>query len=84
MPTYQYYCTDNQQTLEVMHGMSTGIETWGELCEYAEQDPGKTPVDTPVEKLLGTGMVLAKKPTADDYSGPPMGGGCCGGMCGGH
>lgn len=83
MPTYQYYCTDNHQTLEVMHSMSRSVNTWGELCELAEQDSGPTPADTPVEKLLGTGMVFAKKPTAADCSGPPMGGGCCGGMCGG-
>ena len=86
MPTYQYYCTDNQQTLEVMHRMSATIETWGELCELAEQTPGSTPADAPVEKLLGTGMVLAKKPTAEDCTGPlsgAMGGGCCGGVCGG-
>lgn len=83
MPTYQYYCTDNHQTLDVMHSMSTNIENWGQLCALAEQDLGKTPADTPVEKLLGTGMVLAKKTTAAACSGPPPGGGCCGGMCGG-
>ena len=84
MPSYEYYCTDNHQTLEVMHGMSRTVATWGELCELAEVDLGKTPADTPVEKLLGTGMVLAKKPSTDSCAGPPTGGGCCGGMCGGH
>jgi len=83
MPTYEYYCTDNHQTLEVMHPMSTAVETWGQLCELAEQDPGATPADTPVDKLLSAGMVLAKKPDASECSGPPMGGGCCGGVCGG-
>lgn len=83
MPTYQYYCTDNHQTLDVLHGMSRRVANWGELCELAEADPGSTPADTPVEKLLGTGMVLAKRTTAADCSGPPIGGGCCGGMCGG-
>lgn len=84
MPTYQYHCAENRRTLEVMHGMTTAVATWGELCAIAETEPGDTPADTPVEKLLGTGMVLAKKPAAEDYSGPPMGGGCCGGTCGGH
>lgn len=67
-----------------MHGMSHTVETWGELCDLADHAPGSTPPDTSVEKLLGTGMVLAKKPTADDCTGPPAGGGCCGGVCGGH
>ena len=85
MPSYEYYCTDNHQTLEVMHGMSRTVQTWGELCELAEIEPGKTPADAPVEKLLSAGMVLAKKPSAGDAcSGPTPMGGCCGGMCGGH
>lgn len=84
MPSYEYFCAENHQTLEVMHGMSRTVETWGELCELAEADPGQTPAATPVEKLLGTGMVLAKKPGPDACAGPPMGGGCCGGMCHGH
>jgi hypothetical protein len=84
MPSYEYYCTDNHRTVEVMHGMSRTVATWGELCELAEQEPGPTPPETPVEKLLGTGMVLSKQPSAGDAcTGPPMGGGCCGGMCGG-
>lgn len=83
MPTYQYYCTANQRTLDVMHRMSETVETWGDLCQLADQDQGDTPAHVPVEKLLGTGMVLAKKPTAADCSGPPPRGGCCGGVCGG-
>ncbi len=81
MPTYQYYCTDNQQTLEVMHGMSRNLETWGELCELAEASPGRTPAHTPVEKLLGAGMVLAKRPDPVGCAGSPPAGGCCGGGC---
>lgn len=84
MPSYEYYCADNHQTLEVMHGMTRAVATWGELCALAEADPGKTPADAPVEKLLGAGMVLAKKPApGSGCTGPPPGGGCCGGVCGG-
>ncbi|MEM8738677.1 MAG: zinc ribbon domain-containing protein [Planctomycetota bacterium] len=84
MPTYQYYCADNDRTLEVMHGMSTTVETWGELCGLAEAAPGNTPSETPVEKRLGTGMVLAKKPEPTGGPGAMHGGGCCDGMCSGH
>ena len=86
MPTYEYYCTDNHETVEVMHPMSRTVATWGELCDAADRDPGPTPRDTPVEKLLGAGMVL-KSSRADlaapaNCSGPMPSGGCCGGMCG--
>ena len=78
MPTYEYYCPANQQTLEVMHGMSRTVATWGELCELADEMPGKTKPDAPVEKLLSAGMVISSQKEL-----PPMDcgnpGGCCGG-----
>lgn len=79
MPTYEYYCAANQQTLEVMHGMTRTVANWGELCELAEAELGKTPAETPVEKLMGTGMVIT-----GDRDVPDMGGGgcCAGGGCG--
>lgn len=81
MPTYEYYCPSNRQTLEVMHGMSRTVATWGELCELADAGPGKTPSDAPVEKLLSAGMVIASgKPAPDFDCGAPTG--CCGGGCG--
>ena len=78
MPTYEYYCAKNHQTLEVMHGMSRTVETWGELCELVEQPTGKTPGDAPVEKLLSAGMVIT-----GDRQGPDMDCGAPGGCCGG-
>ena len=80
MPTYEYYCPANHKTLEVMHGMSTTVTTWGELCEMADEKPGKTPADTPVEKLMGTGMVISN--SREGLDGPAMGGCCGGGGCG--
>jgi|GEM_PF-110294 len=76
MPTYEYYCPANHKTVEVMHGMSRTVATWGELCELAETSTGKTPVDTPVEKLLSAGMTLASQKGEGDCGRP---GGCCGG-----
>lgn len=78
MPTYEYYCPANQQSVEVMHGMSHVVQTWSELCELADQPTGQTPGDTPVEKLLSTGMVISSQKNAPDFDcGAP--GGCCGG-----
>ena len=59
MPTYEYYCSDNHQTVEVMHAMATQLSSWGEVCESAGIDRGTTPAKTPVEKLLGAGMVIS-------------------------
>lgn len=77
MPTYEYYCPANQQTLEVMHSMSRTVSTWGELCELADAKPGKTAASEPVEKLLSAGMVISSDKQSDS--------GCCnpGGTCGG-
>ncbi|MFN3167875.1 MAG: zinc ribbon domain-containing protein [Phycisphaeraceae bacterium] len=80
MPTYEYYCPANHQTVEVMHGMSRRLATWAELCELADQPTGPTPGDTPVEKLLSAGMVISShKDTPPIDCGAP--GGCCGGGC---
>ncbi|MEO0514940.1 MAG: zinc ribbon domain-containing protein [Planctomycetota bacterium] len=78
MPTYQYHCTDNQKTLEVIHGMTRNVETWGDLCALAEHDPGQTPADTPVERLMGTGMVLPQKPDPASSGSAFKGCGCSG------
>ena len=87
MPTYQYFCPENHQTLDVLHAMSRTVSTWGEACEIVGRDPGDTDPATPVEKLLGAGMVLnnSRADLADPgaCSGPTPAGGCCGGMCGG-
>lgn len=52
MPVYEYCCEANGKSVEVVHSMRDRITTWGELCALAKVDPGDTPADTPVEKLL--------------------------------
>jgi hypothetical protein len=79
MPTYEYYCPANHETLEVMHSMSRSVTTWGELCELADADPGPTHADEPVEKLLSAGMIVTGDKQPDLDCGAP--GGCCGGGC---
>lgn len=60
MPLYEYLCDDNGEVVEVVHGMSERYETWGELCEKSQREPGDTPPDAPVRRLVGAGSVNNK------------------------
>ncbi len=86
MPTYDYVCAANGRTVEVFHGLSVELQTWGELCTTAEIDPGDTPTESPVEKGITAGQVLTRGPARSTRA--PRGGGgggCCSGGCGcGH
>ena len=57
MPMYEYLCEANGQTVEVVHRMSERYATWGELCEGAQIEPGDTPADSPVQRLIGSGSI---------------------------
>ncbi len=88
MPTYDYFCKANQTTVEVRHRMTDTIQTWGELCRLAEIDPGNTPPDTPVEKLITGGNVISSttlknpEPACNQVNcGRPMTTCCGGGAC---
>ena len=74
MPTYDYHCPSNQQTVTVLHGMKDSIATWGELCQRTETSLGKTPPETPVERLISGGIAL---PIPGAIPQLPMAG-CCG------
>ncbi len=52
MPVYEYLCPANGETVTVVHSMNERVSTWGELCALAGRDPGTTPANAPVEKLL--------------------------------
>ena len=82
MPTYDYHCAGNQRTISVQHGMKESISTWGELCQRTAEDPGKTPLDTPIERVISGGIAL---PIASPAPQLPMAG-CCGNPsgCGNH
>ncbi|MCA9737685.1 MAG: zinc ribbon domain-containing protein [Gemmatimonadota bacterium] len=58
MPYYEYRCDANAQTLEVRHGMSEVLTTWGELASRSGTPLGDTPADAPVEKLLSPSMPM--------------------------
>ena len=34
MPTYEYYCEENEKNVDVIHSMSEEITTWGEPVSY--------------------------------------------------
>ncbi len=58
MPYYEYHCGTNGQTLEVRHGMDEQLATWGDLVDRAGADPGSTPTDVPVERLMSAPVPL--------------------------
>ncbi len=80
MPTYDYYCPSNDRTVEVVHRMAETLRTWGEVCERAGLEPGDTPADAPVERVITGAAGIVGGTYAGDP--PPSGGGCAGGMCG--
>lgn len=83
MPTYDYHCEQNSRTISVQHSMKDKIQSWGELCERAGVEPGKTPADATVERIISGGIAL---PIASPAASLPMAGGCCGkpAGCGHH
>ena len=80
MPTYDYFCEQNGQTVEVQHRMSELISTWGELCECAGIAVGDTVADAMVNKLANGGQVVRSASLGD--SAPPCASGGCGRTCG--
>lgn len=55
MAIYDYHCKKNKQTIEVSHPISETLKTWGELCDKANIDPGSTPLNTPIIRLITGG-----------------------------
>ncbi len=79
MPTYDYLCRANRKIVEVRHPMGETVRTWGELCQLAGIDPGDTPEDAPVEKLITGGNVISSQSLKNPE---PCGTGTCGmGAC---
>ena len=83
MPTYDYRCETNGQVVEVKHGMSELLKTWGELCERTGTEPGDTPVDSPVNRLITGGQFISSSSSLSDAAPACATGACCpGGVCG--
>lgn len=66
MPRYDYMCDDNGQTVEVTHGISSKINTWGELCQLAGIESGDTSVDATVRKIFNIAP-MANTPKGDSW-----------------
>ncbi len=82
MPSYDYYCAANQQTVEVKHSMKFKLSTWGEVCEQAGLDLGGVAADSPVERLITGGQVVSSSSLKNPDMPPcASGGGCGGGSC---
>ncbi len=74
MPYYEYRCPSNGRTVEVRHGMSEFLETWGEVTRHAGIETGATPTDSPVERLLSAPIPLTGSGGQADFQG--CGAGC--------
>jgi hypothetical protein len=81
MPTYDYRCEVNDRVIEVKHGMNESIKTWGALCEHAGIEPGDTPGDTPVVRLISGGHFVSGGSASSDLPACTTGS-CGGGFCG--
>lgn len=75
MPTYEYQCPANGQTVSVFHGISIKLQTWGEVCELASIGLGNTSQNEPVKRLIGKGTLFIKRP---GQTVKPVSGSCCG------
>ncbi len=82
MPSYDYHCTSNGRTVEVRHSMSESLSTWAEVCARAGVEPGDTPGEAPVERLISGGQYVKSSSLANPEAPACATGGCAGGMCG--
>ena len=79
MAIYEYHCEANGRTVEVRHGMSEKLTTWGELAELAGIEADGTPDESPIERLMSAGVPM----TGGASTGPaPNAGPPCGSACG--
>jgi len=53
MAFFDYFCETNGKTVEVQHKLGKKLKNWGEVCKLAKIDPGKTPLKSPVVKMIG-------------------------------
>lgn len=77
--TYEYFCEENGKTIEVQHDWKVKVVTWGQLCEILEVEPGDTPENVPVTRLMSAPTLLTQKPAERRPGLHPIGCSCgCG------
>ena len=54
MPSYDYYCDENDQTIEVVHSIDEILQYWAEVCYVAQIPLGNTDPHAPVRKVITT------------------------------
>lgn len=82
MPSYDYRCAANDRVVEVRHRVSEKLSTWGEVCARAGIEPGQTPADAPVDRLITGGGIVSSSALSNPEPPSCASGGCSGGMCG--
>jgi hypothetical protein len=75
MALYDYYCEANDRTIEVRHGMSESVKTWGELCAVTGIDAGDTPANAPLRRLMSAPVPMTGS-SPDSSAGPACGTSC--------
>lgn len=65
MPNYDYYCEHNQEVVEVFHGINESVTTWGRVCDLTGREPGDTPLEAPVRKLVAAPGLAFPKTNAE-------------------
>ena len=69
MPTYDYHCAANEQTVQVLHRISQDVKTWGDVCTLAKLELGSTPADAPVTKVHLGAHTMHRRNVGSDSSG---------------
>ena len=76
MPYYEYQCVENGEIVEVRHGMSEQLTTWGELAARAAVDPGDTRTDAPIQRIMSSTVTLTGTSGQADFRGCGTGCAC--------
>jgi hypothetical protein len=54
MPRYDYFCEENQETVEVIHSIAEKLKTWGEVCTLAGIVIGDVSSEATVVRIITT------------------------------
>jgi len=52
LPSYDYFCESNGETIEATHSINASISNWGELCYVTQHPLGETDPLAAVRKVI--------------------------------